>query len=296
MAGEDEQSNAAEARDGAGVVDGEQGKSKSNRHGRKGRRKRKKVAQIEAALAAAEAGIQLDLSEGVLPTDRGFQWPAVKDLCCLNETDKKSIIGQLGYFPGNALSVAARVNEAFPDSSTLKDDDTPLVLKLYPLVLREEADGTKSKRKRRRQNGDEKTNPLVEPFPTMFWVTHPRLKALISKIELDNRGTHYEKLLQKDSKALESMKKAHLAYGKERHSMITAEDLDYISKRRWDSALDPSRGVAGICRHTGIKCLHAHAAHFWSGCKDNIVGQWVAEEVSNLLLEDEKKTSPDTDK
>lgn len=281
--------------------------------GRKGRRKLKKMLEIEAVLAAAEEGENnqsSSLDKSFLPSDRDYQWPAVKGLCSLDETDKLALIGQLGYFPGNALSVAARANEAFPD--LLKDDTTPLVLKLYPLVLRDESDSTKSRRKRKRQSddddgaGDDNTNnskeqktPLVEPFPTMFWVTHPRLRALISKIELENRGSQYEILLKEDTKALESMKQAHLAYGKERYSMITAEDRDFISKRRWDSALDTSRGVAGMRNQAGVKCLHAHAAHYWSGCKENIIGQWVAEEVSKLLLDsDEKKktSSSDADK
>jgi hypothetical protein len=97
---------------------------------------------------------------------------------------------------------------------------------------------------------------------------------------------------------LESMKKAHLAYGKERFSMITSQDREYLAKRRWDSALDMSRGVAGIRNHSAIKCLHAHTAHFWSGCQENVVGQWVADEVLSLLQDGGSvtKSSPCTDK
>ena len=45
--------------------------------------------------------------------------------------------------------------------------------------------------------------------------------------------------------------------------------------------LHTSGVVAGIRNHGAVKCLHAHAAHFWSGCKDNVV----SEEVTALLNE-----------
>ena len=87
------------------------------------------------------------------------------------------------------------------------------------------------------------------------------------------------------------MKEAHQAYGEDRFSIITPEDGEFIKSRRWDSALDASRGVAGIRNPAAIKCLHAHAAHYWSGCSKNIVGQWVAEEVLCLLQEQQEETT-----
>lgn len=290
---------------------------KRTRLGRKGRRKRKRIAEIQAAAEAAQAAqaaqahgemtVPEQSSTTILPTDRDSQWPAVRELCSLDDDDKHSLIAQLGYYPGNAVSVAARTNAAFPET-IFKEDSTPLVLKLYPLVLRDESDGTKTRRKRKGQDDkasddDEdpsKKNHLVEPFPTIFWMTHPRLRALISKIEIENRGSQYEKRLQEDTKALESMKQAHLAYGNERFSMITSQDREYIEKRGWNSALDIPRGVAGIRNHSAIKCLHAHAAHFWSGCQENVVGRWVAEEVLAMLQDGNydsvKGTSPRADK
>lgn len=34
-----------------------------------------------------------------------------------------------------------------------------------------------------------------------------------------------------------------------------------------------------------IKYLHTHAAHYLSGCYDNIVGRWVMEEVEKRITE-----------
>lgn len=275
--------------------------SKRRNLGRKGRHRVKKLLEIEAAGAAAASTTALPT---IIPTDRNYVWPAVQELCELSKSnntnnnntanDEQALLGQLGYLPGNALSVAARASDAFPECA--KDDSSPLVLKLYPLVLRDESDGTKRKRKRQKQQHQEASttttiseeikSPLMEPFPTIYWVTHPRIKALISKLELDKWGTKLEKRLQEESDALESMQRAHKEYGQERYNMITTEDREWIQQRKWDAAFAVTRGVAGIRNYASIKCLHAHAAHYWSGCQDNIVGKWVAKEVSSLLQKD----------
>lgn len=259
-----------------------------------------------------------------IPTDRSYEQARVREISTLTEDDRQMLTRQLGYLPGNALKVVARMRDAFGDvdgkaSTTLDSSimmNEPLVVKLYPLVLRDEADGTKSKRRRKRQ--DENANePLLEPFPTTYWVTHPRIKALVSKLELDRMGSECEKILKKDledergidrnegkapkqpddppsavdatissQSALSSMKRAHLAYGKERKELILPQDWEYIENRKWERAFDPStRGVAGIRNQASVKCLHAHVAHFWSGCPDNVVGKWVAERVAQALEE-----------
>jgi hypothetical protein len=154
---------------------------------------------------------QAATASSFVPTDCSYEQARVQKLSKLTDTDGKSLTRQLGYLPGNALEVVARVKdivldateEAHMDASTL---DEPLVVKLYPLVLREEADGKKSRRRRRQQeptNGDRDSKAsagelLLEPFPTIFWVTHPRIKALVSKLELDQMGTECERILKED--------------------------------------------------------------------------------------------------
>jgi hypothetical protein len=268
-----------------------------NRHlkrrnlGRQARHRRKKALEIEAASSAAATSEAkaLVVMPSILPTDRDYVWPAVESLSRLSNDDKHALVAQLGYFPGNVLSVAARACDVM--SSELVDGTEPLVVKLYPLVLRDETSSTKSRRKRKRQEtqlmGKQseagKKNRLIEPFPTIYWVTHPRARALISKLELDTWGVTLEKRLKEDADAMESMRLAHAQYGKERYAMITEQDRTWIEKRRWEGAFAVTRGVAGIRNPESIKCLHAHTAHFWSGCKHNVVGKWVAEEVSRLL-------------
>jgi hypothetical protein len=275
--------------------------------GRNARRRRKKVLAIEAAAAEAvfcgSSSTVNCKSNSILPQDRGYIWPAVRDLCQLSDNDKQALVGQLGYLPGNAIKITARIKDYFPK---FHGGDEPLVLQLYPLVLRDESDSTKSRRKRKRQQDDDscdshvgknsaRKNTVIEPFPTMYWVTHPRFRALISKLELTQQQTstgtfggnifRFQERLQEESEALASMKLAHEHYGKQRYDLITKKDWDWIEQRKWGGAFALSRGVAGIRNHAGIKCLHAHAAHYWSGCHDNVVGQWVSEEIVSLLKE-----------
>ena len=328
--------------------------SKRRNLGRNARRRRKKVLAIEAAAEAAAAAMttvktttttpttttttkrksccvdtdsENSRQHNILPKDRAYIWPAVNDLCELTESDKHSLISQLGWLPGNALKVSSRLNDYFP---SYPNDDSPLVVQLYPLVLRDESDSTKShrKRKRRMKNGanataNTNTNAadtsvsLVEPFPTIFWVTHPRIRALISKLELTTRpssssnqnnnkntshqngknpdGTtarkikrtiqQFEEQLQNDKNALTSMRIAHEKYGQERFDIITEQDWKWIQEQNWQEAFAISKGVAGIRNPASIKCLHAHAAHYWSGCIENKVGKWVSEEIQSLLTD-----------
>jgi hypothetical protein len=331
--------------------------------------------------------------ERIVPSDRQHVWPAIETMRALPPTDQQELIYQLGYLPGNALEIAARGNVLLrglaPPLSTAWKSTTattmatarmplsptaPVVLKLYPLVLREETNesatkGRNKSRTRRRQQqlpkseetlqGDDNppteddnknvqdgqdpeaatkrvasdnhpeppsvptttststsTSPnLVEPFPTIYWVTHPHIKALISKLELEGWGLELERRLALDEIALESMVRAHASYGLERRALVTKDDWTMIESCHWEEAFFTTRGVAGI-RTTAhrrklkqkpqtsdnnnnhqfppppppptvagkIKCLHAHAAHYWSGCHDNRVGQWVAERVTELLV------------
>jgi hypothetical protein len=276
-----------------------------------------------------------------VPTDRSYQQESCQKLSKLTESDRIALTRQLGYLPGNVLEVVARVKDAFIQESSCESNtqcvmeetesfnmNDPLVIKLYPLVLREETDGSKSKRKRKRSSDDHvkhMNHPkslLLEPFPTIFWVTHPRIKALISKLELDGMGRYCEQLLKSSTPRKEngsniceathfsfnqhsgrsiygatssydwqnsqeppiaSMTRAHVAYGKERQELLSKEDWAYVQQRKWDQAFSVGRGVAGMSNFATVKCLHAHVAHFWSGCHDNLIGQWVAEHIVRAM-------------
>ena len=157
---------------------------------------------------------------------------------------------------------------------------------------------------------------IIEPFPTIYWLTSPKLRTYISKMELskDNNVQTIERRLRSSSEYLNQMERAHKSYGRTRWQLLTSQDRERVIERGWENALDERRGVAGISLTKGrfdcVKCLHAHAAHYlaqvaeWeeememgnisdNNAEDeecnrddlNLVGKWTMEAVEKLLLE-----------
>jgi uncharacterized protein len=345
-----------------------------------------------------------------IPMDRDKVWPAVAerrrqfaeaaateaehvddldDCGWRGPADERLLIGQLGFLPGNAIRVSARVKdlrqgpgEAVQQQQQQQDADfslsmerlllassagknrnssnnsddydivldhddgqVPVVLQLYPLVYRDEytggrEDGRKVAKGRKRRlarkgtndndNADDISTPVVrgdngnhngnadapaksqklvavdslsndidaetvvvEPFPTIYWLTHPLLRVWISQLELDGLGVRLQqRLADPGSEALlERMKRAHEAYAMERVQLLTPADVALVQARHWEDALlTTGRGVAGVRNPKAVKCLHAHAAHYLSdvcsnGSSDNVVGEWVMQEVHKMLNE-----------
>lgn len=267
----------------------------------------KMIQQLEIAV---REGLDLDEQpSAVLPNDRSHVWPAVYERRTFHKWSKEdevALVGQIGFLPGNVVHISTRA-EAVPCLNRKNDDNlhVPVVVQLYPMVMREKSssdssDGRRARsRKRKRpveksadeQVLEEKEIPIIEPFPTIYWLTHPTLRAAISKLELETLGTKLEQRLASEPRSMESMKRAHDSYGRERRRLLTASDLRLVTERNWESAFVVERGVAGIRNHGSIKCLHAHAAHFLSGgpgSGDNIVGQWVMDEVEKMILHEKR--------
>jgi hypothetical protein len=311
----------------------------------------------------------------VLSMARSRAVPAVAELRSSNTAhqwtpaDEKLLHVQLGYVPGNAIGIVARVSDVTDCWCNLQttrdggdcsssigsvgcggpwnDANNPVVVQLYPLVCRSPHAGGKAgglrfkarkrkwyqQRQQQQQYGNHQVNaetfnvsphtnnsnvaavhcdtidntaqdqdpsslpsrdddaaeePLViEPFPTIYWLTHPLLSSWISQLERDGHGTLWERRLAAHPDALASMQRAHAAYGQERLSLLTDSDVQYIRHRQWDSALAVTRGVAGSTNVRAVKCLHAHTAHYLSGsasCTDNVIGQWVLETLGNVHM------------
>ena len=274
----------------------------------------------------------LDNQNQVIPSDRGIVWPGVEehrntaDGNASWEKDASMLLSQLGYVPGNAIKVAARVSDVPLLQEYSCHGEEPVVLQLYPIALRDEHAGGKAKRKFKQRKRKKQLRPqaqanaertthevdsdavgattntnadpdqqtpceeeddfVVEPFPTLYWLTHPLLRILVSKMELQGLGIQLEQQLTKDEDAMESIERANRAYGQERYDLLTSNDMDYIQQRNWEGAFDPNRGVAGIRNFASVKCLHAHAAHYLSngeGSQDNILGKWVIQEISKTI-------------
>ena len=159
------------------------------------------------------------------------------------------------------------------------------------------------------QGDDESPKHIIEPFPTMYWLTSPKLRILISKMELskDNSVQTMEQRLRSSQDNLNQMERAHQSYGRSRWNLLTPQDKESVMQRGWENALDERRGVAGISLTKGrfdcVKCLHAHVAHYlaqvaeeleeeWNDDGEctrddlNLVGKWTMESISEAVGED----------
>jgi len=170
------------------------------------------------------------------------------------------------------------------------------------------ADATRIDTPQDDDDDDESPKHIIEPFPTMYWLTSPKLRILISKMELskDNNVQTMEQRLRSSQDNLDQMERAHKSYGRSRWELLTTQDKKSVMQRGWENALDERRGVAGISLVKGrfdcVKCLHAHVAHYlaqvaeWEEesqddgeCKRddlNLVGKWTMESIEALAAED----------
>ena len=109
-----------------------------------------------------------------------------------------------------------------------------------------------------------KNDPLLfdgTPMPTRFWLVGSQPHLLVSRLESAGDIDLAESEVDPQELA-----QTHMMYAIERDNQIPA---DHIGPR-------PHGGVAGT--RTGVKCLHAHYAHWLAGGKD-VVGAWVAKRL-----------------
>lgn len=101
-----------------------------------------------------------------------------------------------------------------------------------------------------------------QPMPTLYWLVSDRDRLVVSRLE-SSGGVRIAEAEVDDLELIA----AHDAYRAERDSLIPD---DYQGHR-------PSAGVGGT--RLGVKCLHAHYAHFLAG-GDDPVGRWVADQLT----------------
>jgi hypothetical protein len=109
-----------------------------------------------------------------------------------------------------------------------------------------------------------RNSPLLPdgtPMPTRYWLCHAGLRAAIGTLESEGGVREAEAVL--DPAAIAA---AHAAYAAERDAQLPAGH----------SGPAPFGGVGGT--REGVKCLHAHYAHWLAG-GDDPVGQWVHDQL-----------------
>ena len=106
--------------------------------------------------------------------------------------------------------------------------------------------------------------PLLEdgtPMPTLYWLVGATEVHAVSTLEADGGVNTVEAII-----GLDAINAIHVRYQERRDAMIpTTHD-----------GPRPSAGVGGTRR--GVKCLHAHFAHWLAGGDDS-VGKWVAQQL-----------------
>jgi len=104
-----------------------------------------------------------------------------------------------------------------------------------------------------------------DPFPTMFWLTCPDAVRAVSRAEADGWISRLNERFDTEPGFADAVARAHAEYARER-----AHD---------DPDAERHGGVGGTRR--GLKCLHAHYAHYLAG-GDDVVGAWVATAVEPI--------------
>jgi hypothetical protein len=106
--------------------------------------------------------------------------------------------------------------------------------------------------------------PLLEdgtPMPTLYWLVGNTEVHAVSTLEAEGAVDQVEALI-----GLDAIDAIHNSYALSRDALIPASHTGHR----------PSAGVGGTRR--GVKCLHAHFAHWLAG-GDDAVGEWVAQQL-----------------
>ena len=112
--------------------------------------------------------------------------------------------------------------------------------------------------------------PLLDdgtPMPTLYWLVGSAEVYAVSQLEANGAVDEVEELI-----GLDVIDAIHASYAQRRDSLIPTSHTGHR----------PSAGVGGTRR--GVKCLHAHFAHWLAGGND-AVGEWVAQQLDAQGIE-----------
>lgn len=109
-----------------------------------------------------------------------------------------------------------------------------------------------------------------KPFPTLYWLTCPIKVKAVARLEDQSWSEELQQVLDVNDGFRASVIRAH---------------EDYIDRRRYAaSGLDHpviGTGIGGVRDFAGIKCLHAHYAHYLA-TGNNPIGRMVDERIAGM--------------
>lgn len=149
----------------------------------------------------------------------------------VSDADLKTLQDQLGRVPRGVVEIAAR-----------HTDGSPTVVRTAPRL----DDGT--------------------PFPTTYYLTHPRLTKLVSTLEAEQLMADYQDRLATDEEFAAAYRAAH---------------EDYLRRRAQLGEVAEIAGVSAGGMPTRVKCLHALLGHTLAvGRGTNPVGDLVLDALA----------------
>ncbi len=118
--------------------------------------------------------------------------------------------------------------------------------------------------------------PDGTPFPTLFWLTCPLLRRGVSGLENARFRRALRERMQEEPAYALALRRAEAEYAARREAW--AEELQ--AKERTRECFAGRAGIGGTASG-GLKCLHAHLAHYLAG-GDNPVGAEVAQALRGM--------------
>jgi hypothetical protein len=115
--------------------------------------------------------------------------------------------------------------------------------------------------------------PDGTPFPTLYWLTCPLLRREVGRLEGGGFRDEIRRCLEENPGLAEDLRRAEEDYRREREEWAERMGM----RREAVMCFAGREGVGGTVRG-GLKCLHAHLAHFLAGGR-NPVGALVAERL-----------------
>ncbi len=104
------------------------------------------------------------------------------------------------------------------------------------------------------------TSPLLEdgtPFPTLYWLTCPLLRSGVSRLENGEFREVLRRRMEEDEGFSSSLREAEREYRRRQEEWAEQMGVDMLVRE----LLPDNRGIGGTVS-LGLKCLHAHLAHY----------------------------------
>ena len=165
----------------------------------------------------------------------------------ISEKDHRKLLEQLGREPEGALRIVSYGN-----------DQEPQVVEVSPWVRK-------------------------TPFPTIYWLSCPRLKKEISRLEASGLVKKLENWLSKSTQMQQASRATHLNYIEKRKELFS-KNLKNSEKKLIPEDFH-KKGVGGIADFKRVRCLHMHYAHFL--VDDNFIGSIIKEALAGKVITSE---------